>query len=325
MKISMMHGSGGEETSRLISEVFMSYFGNEHNASMEDAAILNCPEKIALTTDSFVVQPLFFAGGDIGRLSICGTVNDLLTTGAKPLYLTAGFILEEGLDSEILRGVCKSMALTADEAGVKIVAGDTKVVEGDGELYINTAGVGGFYSNPVRFSDARSGDAIIVTGTLGDHHACILSARMGIENNILSDNAPLGDIVNALQGAGITLHGMRDITRGGLATILTELNTATGLSAVVSEADLPISDEVAVFAKILGLDPLTMGNEGKLIIIVPEGECSRALEVIRKAPYGKNAACIGFLEDGGVPVIHTKLGGRRIITPLRGEGLPRIC
>lgn len=325
MKIHMAHGGGGVESCRLIEDVFMRHFANDINAPMADAAIVNVGGRLAFTTDSFVVRPLFFPGGDIGRLAVCGTVNDLLTTGAKPLYLSAAFILEEGLPLGDLERICASMAAAAAEAGVAIVTGDTKVVDGAGGMSINTAGIGEIRGRPVCFADAREGDALLVTGTLGDHHACILGRRMSVENGMASDAAPLTAIVESLMKAEIPLHGMRDITRGGLATILAELSKACGLSPVIREEAIPIGEEVASFARILGLDPLYMGNEGKALLVVPHDSADDALERVRASRYGSEAAIIGRLGSGNRPILVTRFGGRRLLSPMRGEGLPRIC
>lgn len=325
MKVTRAHGGGGEETARLIDEVFMAHFRNAWNAPMADAAVLNLSGRAAFTTDTFVVTPIFFPGGDIGRLSVCGTVNDLLTAGAEPKYLSVGFVLGEGLDLDDLRAVCRSLADAAAEAGVAVVTGDTKVVDGRGELFINTTGIGVVRGEPVSFADARAGDSILVTGTLGDHHACILGRRMSVENGVASDAAPLVDIVGSLISAGVPLRGMRDITRGGLATVLSEIAGATGLAPVVEESAIPVSPEVASFAKILGLDPLHMANEGKMLIVVPRECRDKALALIREARYGAAAAAIGVMEQGAWPQLLTRLGGRRILTPARGEQLPRIC
>lgn len=325
MRITMAHGNGGRETADLIGRVFMRHFGNEYNSPMADSAILETSGRLAFTTDSFVVAPLFFPGGDIGRLSVCGTVNDLLTTGAKPLYLSAGFIMMEGLPLDELDAICQSMAMAAAESGVHIVTGDTKVVEGNGGLYINTAGIGSIRGKPVSFSDAREGDAIIVTGNLGDHHACIMSRRMGIENDIQSDVAPLNGIVDMLCSEQIPIHGMRDITRGGLGTVLHEVAATTGLAPVIQEADIPVNDGVSSFAKIMGLDPLYMSNEGKAVIIVPSDYREKALAAIRSVDRGIDSACSGFLEKGKGPILKTRIGGIRNIGPMHGEHLPRIC
>lgn len=323
--VQLAHGGGGAETAALIREVFLASFGRAAAVDMADAAVVEAAGKIAFTTDSYVVRPLFFPGGDIGRLAVCGTVNDLLTTGARPLYLSAAFILETGLPLDDLGRICESMARAAAEAGVRIVTGDTKVVEGDGGLSIATSGVGVMEREPVRVEMARRDDVILLTGTLGDHHACILGQRMGLENGIRSDAAPLGAIVASLRDAGIPLHGIRDITRGGLATILSEIADAARLAPVIREADVPVDDAVASFAKILGLDPLYMANEGKAAIIVPGSFREQALEAIRRSPYGSRAACVGGFEPGDRPILLTRLGGRRLLPPARGEGLPRIC
>ncbi len=324
MSITIAHGSGGAATAKLIEEVFLPCFG-VGPGPLTDAAVLQISGRLAFTTDSFVVKPLFFPGGDIGRLAVCGTVNDLLTAGARPLYLSAGFILKEGLPIEDLRRVCRSMADAAREAGVRIVTGDTKVVEGRGGLFINTAGVGSIRGPAVTFSDAVVGDAILVSGNLGDHHACILGCRLGLENKIRSDVAPLTEMIAALLAAEIPLHGMRDITRGGLATVLSEVAAAAGLAPFIREEELPVHQAVSGFAKVLGLDPLYMGNEGKMLMIVPDAYRHQALDIIRRAQYGAAAAAIGVLAEGMRPVLLTRLGGRRHLSPLRGEGLPRIC
>lgn len=326
MKITLAHGSGGLSTGELIDEIFASRFSNPVLDKMEDSAVIPGAGTIAMTTDSFVVDPVVFPGGDIGRLAVCGTVNDLLMRCARPKYLTCGFILEEGVDSELLAEVVTSMADTAKEAGVIIVAGDTKVIEGNGGFYINTAGVG-FVDDGVSCESAncKDGDVIIVSGNLGDHHAAILSNRMHIENNIASDVAPLNDMVFNMINDGVNIHALRDITRGGLGTILNELADASGTQMDIYEEKLPIDKEVEGFCKILGLDPMYMGNEGKLALVVPAEDADRALNIIRNSKYGENAAVIGNVVSGSGVVMHTKLGGRRGIGVLVGEGLPRIC
>lgn len=330
-QITASHGSGGTETANLIERVFAKHFSNPVLNQMEDSAVLDFNGQLALTTDSFVVDPIFFAGGDIGRLAVCGTVNDLLTAGAKPLYLTAGFILEEGLPLDELERIVSSMAGTAGEAGVAIVAGDTKVIgnsgsnKGNGGLYINTAGVGKVRKAAVRAHGIKPGDTLIVTGLLGEHHACILSHRLGIENEIKSDVAPLVGIVSSLIDADIELHTMRDITRGGLATVLNELMHASSCKAVIEEEALPVSAPVRGFAGLLGLEPLYMGNEGKMVIAVPSEQAEAALAVIKSAAYGADAAVIGHCMEGNGVELVTALGGRRAVMPLAGEGLPRIC
>ena len=293
---------------------------------MEDSAVVDGASKIAVTTDSFVVTPLFFKGGDIGRLAVCGTVNDLLMRGAVPKYITSAFIIEEGADTQDLTRIAKSMAAAAKEAGVQIVAGDTKVIEGNGGIYINTAGVGFIkISTDITSRNLRNGDAVIVSGAMGDHHAAILSARMDIENNIKSDCAPLAAMVRALLKNGVHVHTMRDITRGGLGTVLCELANASNMGITIFENKIPVHDEVKAFSKILGLNILHMGNEGKLTAIVPAEEAEKAVEIIRQCPYGEEAAIIGNVHNGDGVTMTTALGGKRKIDVLHGEGLPRIC
>lgn len=326
--IQMVHGSGGSATGELIDEIFDREFSNRTLDAMEDSAIVPGSGRIALTTDSFVVTPPEFRGGDIGRLCVCGTVNDLLMRGAVPKYLTCGFILEEGLSIALLKRVVHSMAETAKEAGVSIVAGDTKVINGQGELYINTAGVG-FVPEEVNISavNAKVGDQILVSGTMGDHHAAILSERMKIKTDIESDNAPLVDMVSNLLKAGIEVHTLRDVTRGGLATVLKELAGQSKKTFRIEEEEIPVTDKVRDFAGLLGLDPLYMGNEGKLICIVPKEQSGEALSILRASKYGSHAKRIGEVvgDSEGILLERTSLGGERELDVLQGEGLPRIC
>lgn len=326
MKITMAHGSGGKSSAQLMSDIFGKHFKNDTLDRMEDAAVLEVNGRIACSTDSFVVTPLVFKGGDIGKLCVCGTVNDLMMMGAVPKYLTCGFIMEEGLDVELLDKIVESMAAQAKAAGVIIVAGDTKVVEGNGGLYINTTGIGEIpEGRDVSSSNCEAGDVILLSGTLGDHHACILSHRMEIENNISSDCAALGDIVESLFAAGINVKTMRDVTRGGLGTVLNEIADSSQCMITLEEDDIPVSDEVRGFADILGLDPLYMGNEGKMIAVVSGEDAERALSVMRSTEHGKNAAVIGAVEAGSGTYIRTRLGATRRFDVLYGEGLPRIC
>ena len=292
MKIALRHGAGGEETSKLIHGIFATYFQNDILNKMEDAAVLPKLNGVPVfTSDSFVVEPLFFPGGDIGKLSVCGTVNDLACMGAKPLYLTASFILETGLDSETLEKIVASMAATAEEAGVKIVAGDTKVVEGNGGLYINTAGIGARPSVcNISAANLKPKDAVIITGTLGDHHATILTQRLQMETSLQSDCAPLNHMVQT-----------------------------------VLEEKLPVSEAVKGLSGILGLDPLTMGNEGKMLLAVPHSEAEKALAILQNTKYGKDAVIAGEVTEGTGVYLLTALGSYRKVLPLRGEGLPRIC
>ena len=343
MKITMAHGSGGESTSSLIRDVFSKHFNNEYLNKLEDSSVVPGSERIAVTTDSFVVTPIVFPGGDIGRLSVCGTVNDLLMSGSVPKYITCGCVLEEGLDIDLLDKVIGSMAETAAEAGVKIITGDTKVIEYRGGasdkskdrepgLIINTTGVG-FIREGADIpgpSNLKDGDAIILSGNLGDHHAAILGKRMGIDSSIVSDNAPLNVMVNAIMNAGIKVHAMRDVTRGGLGTVLNEFADASKCDIELVEKDIPVSPAVKDFCGILGLDPIYMGNEGKMVLSVDGRDADKALELIRKSKYGENAAIIGSVhtsDEGSAPkvFIRTNIGGKRTVGLMYGEGLPRIC
>ena len=328
MNITTAHGGGGKLTSDLIENIFLRHFSNSTLNQLEDAAILRLPSsQIAFTTDSFVVTPLFFPGGDIGRLAVCGTVNDLLMRGATPKYLSAGFILEEGLSLETLDRVASSMAEAAAEAGVQIVTGDTKVVEGSGGLYINTSGIG-ILESPADISvhNAAPGDAVVISGPMGNHHACILSARMDIENSIHSDCAPLVQMVHALIQSGLPIHTLRDITRGGLASVLHEIAMASRVH-IALDGRIPLADDmVQGFCDILGLEPIYMGNEGKLAMVLPMAHANAALAILRACPYGSGARMIGEIRTGTSGLsISTQAGGTRSLTPLLGEGLPRIC
>lgn len=330
MVITMAHGSGGAFTSELIDEIFVKEFDNETVKELEDCAVIQGSTRIAMTTDSFVVKPIEYPGGDIGRLCICGTVNDLLMRGAKPKYITCGFIIEEGADSETLKRIVHSMAETAKEAGVIIVAGDTKVIDGNGGIMINTAGVGFVEEGlDIKSTNLQVGDKVILSGNLGDHHATILASRMNITNSIKSDNAPLNDLVSNLLKEKVTIHTMRDVTRGGLATVLTEISRSSNLDIKLEENKIPVSSAVHDFCGLLGLDPLYMGNEGKCIVVLPKEETEKALEIIRKSNYGENAVVIGEVkekaEDKACVYIETEIGGKRMLDVLQGEGLPRIC
>ena len=331
-RITMEHGSGGQATGDLIRDVFAAEFRDETLDAMEDSAVVPGSGRIAVTTDSFVVTPLIFRGGDIGRLCVCGTVNDLLMRGAVPKYLTCGFIIEEGLEIRVLQQIVRSLSQTAAEAGVRIIAGDTKVIEGNGGLYINTTGVG-FVPDGIDISAGRAqaGDCILVSGTMGDHHAAILGERLQIETGITSDCAPLSGIVTGLIDGKTEVRTLRDVTRGGLGTVLTELAEASAKKFEVEESSIPVSAPVRSFCGLLGLDPLYMGNEGKLVAIVPEQHAQRALDIMRQSEYGADAAVIGrVLEpagsgESGAVLVKTGIGGLRRIGVLQGEGLPRIC
>ena len=325
--ITMAHGSGGQASHELMSRVFGKYFHNDILDALEDAAVLDMEGgRLAYSTDSFVVTQLFFKGGNIGKLCIAGTVNDLLMMGAEPKYLTCGFIIEEGFPIEDLDRIAATMAEEAAKTGVVIAAGDTKVVDGQGGLYINTSGIGLIPAGrAVRAANMKQGDKIILSGNLGDHQACIYSARMGIDNEIASDCGVLKDITDALYAAGVTPHTMRDVTRGGLGTILNELCKTAGCGMRIEESQIPVDEKVAGLAGILGLDPLYMANEGKMIAVVAEEDAEKALAAMHATEHGRNAAVIGAVtEDTNVQLV-TPLGGVRVLDVLYGEGLPRIC
>lgn len=325
-QITKAHGAGGQDTALLMKRIFAPYFHNEILDRMEDAAIIEAKGSLAFTTDSFVVEPLEFAGGNIGKLSVCGTANDLLMMGAEPRYLTAGFILEEGLKLSTLEQIVASMAETAAQAGISIVAGDTKVAGTGGGMFINTSGIGIVKpERQISAANCHPGDAVIISGNLGDHHACILSARMGIKNTISSDCAVLSPITETLFSNGVRVHAMRDVTRGGLATVLNELADSSCCCIELAETSIPTSEAVKGFCGILGLDPLYMGNEGKLVAVVDKSDAEQALAAMQSCPLGKDAAIIGYVAEGSGVVMNTRLGGKRRLDVLYGEGLPRIC
>jgi hydrogenase expression/formation protein HypE len=342
MKITAAHGSGGRDSALLMRDIFGRRFSDPVLDRLEDAAVLDLPAallraggdaaggeppgRLAFSTDSFVVTPLFFKGGDIGKLSVCGTVNDLLMVGAAPLYLSCGFILEEGLDIDLLDRIAESMSAAATAAGVRIVAGDTKVAGQGGGLCINTAGIGVIPAGRAIGADACvPGDAILLSGSLGNHHACILSARMGVENGIESDCACLRDIAEALHASGARVKAMRDVTRGGLGTVLNEIAASSGCAMTLREEDIPVDEAVRGFCGLMGLDPLYMGNEGKMIAVIDGRDADKALTAARGAQHGKKAAVIGGVAAGQGVFMRTRLGGTRRVDVLYGEGLPRIC
>jgi hydrogenase expression/formation protein HypE len=333
-RILLAHGSGGELSHELIRDLFVSAFNNDKLAPMSDSAILDDlpPGRIALTTDSYVVQPLIFPCGDIGELAVCGTVNDLAVMGAQPRYLTAGFILEEGLAYETLERIVASMAATAREAGVLIVTGDTKVVDrgaADG-LFINTAGVGvippGIEMGPQR---VQPDDVILINGTIGDHGMAVMMQREGLTfgSNLESDTAPLNGLIQVLLDAlPGQVHWMRDATRGGLATVLNEWAEAAEVGIDLTERAIPVREEVRAACEFLGLDPLYTANEGKVVIAVAAEAADRALDILRQHPLGGNAARIGSMTDAHRHVVlETPYGARRIVQMLTGAQLPRIC
>ena len=331
--ILLAHGSGGSYSRRLTEEVFAKAFDNPLLAPLNDQAVFCLPaKKLAFTTDSYVVKPIFFPGGDIGKLSVCGTINDLAVGGAEPVYLSASFIIEEGLSMNELKRVVDSMAKTARDAGVSIVTGDTKVVErGKGDkLFINTAGIGVINGPELTPMNIRPGDAVIVSGTMGDHGIAIMTHREGIrmDSPVESDCAPLHTLVMEILSAAPTgVRAMRDPTRGGLATVLNEFAASSNCCISIREEDLPVKDAVRGACEILGFDPLYLANEGKLVAVVSSAEAKAALAAMRAHPLGKDAAIIGTVSDGpkGKVLLETSIGNTRIIDMLSGEQLPRIC
>ncbi|WP_287877369.1 hydrogenase expression/formation protein HypE [Aquitalea sp.] len=331
--VNLTHGSGGRAMAQLVSELFAAEFANDWLAQGNDQAILPPPGgRIAIATDSHVISPLFFPGGDIGSLAVHGTVNDLAMGGATPLYLSAGFILEEGLPLADLARIVRSMAAAARAAGVAIVTGDTKVVErgkGDG-VFISTTGVG-VVADEVKLSgdQARPGDVILLSGTLGDHGMAVMSQRegLGFASPILSDSAALHTLAAALLAASPGLRLMRDPTRGGLATTLNEIAQQSGVGMRLQESAIPVQASVRAACEFLGLDPLYIANEGKLVAICPAAEAAAALAALQAHPLGQQAAIIGeVVADAHQFVrVQTDFGGERLLDWLSGEMLPRIC
>lgn len=331
--VQLAHGGGGRLTRELIEGIFLPTFDNASLRERHDSAVVPVgASRLAFTTDSYVVQPRFFPGGDIGKLAVFGTVNDLAMAGAKPLYLSAGFILEEGFAIDELRRVVASMRQAADACGVELVTGDTKVVDrgkGDG-LFVNTAGVG-VVPDKVEISPRRiqDGDAVILSGDVGRHGIAVLSVRKGLEfeSPVESDCASLASHVAALLEAGVDVHCLRDATRGGLATALNELAFDAGVTIEVDERSIAVSEGVAAASELLGLDPLYVACEGRMVAFVPRAQVGRALEVLRAFSSGAEAACIGQVGAGpkGMVTLKTKMGSRRLLDLLSGEQLPRIC
>jgi len=331
--ITLSHGSGGVQTNQLINDVFFRYFNNDILNQMNDAAQVELDfKKLAFTTDSFVVNPLFFNGGNIGKLAVCGTVNDLAVSGAKPLYLTSAFIIEEGFSIKDLEEIVKSMAAEASKAGVKIVAGDTKVVEkgsADG-IFINTSGIGRIYENvDINCANAKVGDVIIINGSLGDHGMTIMCERnkLGLEGNLKSDCACLNSLVDTMLEAYEGIHVIRDATRGGVAAVLNEISEFSHVTIALDENSLPLKEEIKGATEMLGLDPLYIANEGKLCAFVPEAYADKVLKAMRKHPLGCEAVIIGKVtpELGQKVYLNTVVGGKRLVDMPSGIQLPRIC
>ncbi|MBI3607157.1 MAG: hydrogenase expression/formation protein HypE [Nitrospirae bacterium] len=334
--VLLAHGGGGRLMHQLIERIFVATFGNPLLDARHDAAVADLGgTRVAMTTDSYVVQPLFFPGGDIGSLSVNGTVNDLAMAGARPLYLSAGFILEEGLPMETLWRVVRSIQRAAQEAGVQIITGDTKVVDkgkGDG-LFINTAGIG-LIESPRRIApdQVRPGDAILLSGDLGRHGIAIMAVREGLEfeSAIESDSASVAPLVLALLDAGIEIHCLRDLTRGGLASALNEIAESAGVTMAIDESLIPVRDDVRGACEILGFDPLYVANEGRFVAFVAPDDAERALGIMRSHDVGLGAHLIGSVGDlisdhAAAVTMRSAIGANRVLDMLSGEQLPRIC
>lgn len=337
-KVLLGHGSGGTMMKNIIDDVFFRAYAGTELLTGDDAAVLPVPgtgERLAFSTDSFVVSPHFFPGGDIGRLAVCGTVNDIATSGARPLFLSCGFILEEGYPISDLRRICESMADAAREAGVAIVTGDTKVVNrghGDG-VFINTSGIGVVPANVnLGGANCAAGDKVLVSGTLGDHGITIMSCResLSFSVDLKSDAAPLNHLIESVIEAAPSVRCFRDPTRGGLASTLNELAAQSQVDMQIEEESIPVKDEVRGACDMLGYDPLQVANEGKMVCVVPAAQADEALAAMRLSKYGADAAIIGEVmpvAEGRDPKVYVRnaFGGRRILDMLVGEQLPRIC
>jgi hydrogenase expression/formation protein HypE len=331
-KILLAHGSGGKLSHELVEKNFLQTLDNPILAKLDDSAVFDFNGRLAFTTDSYVVNPIFFPGGDIGKLAVNGTVNDLAMSGAKPLYLSLAFIIEEGLPQSELEQIVDSVQKAAEEAGVKIVTGDTKVVHRGSadKLFINTAGIGIIPAGvDISGSNAKPGDKVLLSGPIGDHGIAVLSQREGLSfsTQLKSDCAPLNSLVAEMLTASPNIHCLRDPTRGGLATTLNELAKQSGVSIRIEEEKIPVREEVLAACEMLGFDPLYVANEGRLVAIVPAEEAENVLLAMRGNHYGKDVAIIGEVRAGnpGRVVMKTRLGSSRIIAMLVGDLLPRIC
>ncbi len=331
--ILLSHGGGGSRTKQLLKDLILPSIMNPILARLDDGACISVPEsELVMTTDSYVVRPLFFPGGDIGKLAVCGTINDLAMQGAEPRYLSLALILEEGLELSRLERIITSIGDTVRQTGVKIITGDTKVVERreGGGVFINTAGLG--VRRPgvdTHVSNARPGDVVLVTGTIGDHGIAVMSAREGLEfeSNLVSDVAPLWEMIRLLLDAVPDIHCLRDPTRGGLASALNDIAEASSVCVRLKESAIPVRAEVKGACGLLGLDPLNVANEGKAIVICPREKTDKALKALRSRPLGKQACVIGEIVEkpASLVLLETNLGGERIVDVPSGEDLPRIC
>ena len=330
-QVLLSHDGGGEETKNLIKEIFLKYFSNPILEKMEDAAVLNISSKIAFTTDSFTISPIFFKGGDIGKLAIAGTVNDLAVMGAKPIYLSCSFIIEEGFPINDLERIVISMAEEMKKSRVKIVTGDTKVVPRGSvdKIFINTTGIAEVIYEGISASNLTEGDVIIVSGTIGDHGACIMAQREGIEleGDISSDCETLWPLIENLINENIKIKAMRDPTRGGLSAVLNEWATQSKVAIEVEEKKIPIKEEVQGLCELLGLEAMSLANEGKVIIAVDKKDEEKALELLKRHPLGKDAQVIGKVirQPTKTVILKSSYGTKRILEPPSGELLPRIC
>lgn len=331
--ITLAHGSGGKLTHQLIKEVFVKYLGNDVLLQGDDAAQFTLPaRRTAFTTDSFVISPIFFRDGNIGKIAVCGTVNDLAASGAKPLYLSCGFIIEEGFPLEELEKVVESMGNTARECGVKIATGDTKVVQKGAadKLFINTSGIGVIPDDVnISGSNAKPGDKVIISGTIGDHGCSILLERekLSISSDIKSDCAPLSGMVERILNVTRDVHVLRDPTRGGLATTLNEIALQSNTGIKLYEDKIPVKDAVSGVCEMLGMDPMYMANEGKMIVIVPAEKADAVVSELKKDKYGADACVIGEVVETPAKrvTMKTVTGGSRVVDMLVGDQLPRIC
>ena len=331
-KITLAYGSGGRLTHQLIKDIFLKHLNNEILSQMNDSAVFELDGRLAFTTDSYVVNPIFFPGGDIGKLAVNGTVNDLAMMGAEPLYISLSVIIEEGLSLEELERIVISIKDAVEEAGVRIITGDTKVVEKGkaDKIFINTSGLGIIPRGiEIRGDNAKPKEVVVVSGTIGDHGIAILSARnqLSFSADVKSDTAPLNKLVKIMVDAVPEISVLRDPTRGGLATTLNEIAQASNVGIEIYESEIPIRDSVRGACELLGLDPLYIANEGKLIAIVPENKAKLLLDVMHNSPYGRDARIIGKVtrEHPGKVILVTKLGAKRILDMLSGDPLPRIC
>jgi len=332
-KIGLSHGAGGKLSLELISSLFKENFKNKILNRLEDSAVLDLNgQKVAFTTDSYVIQPIFFPGGDIGKLAVCGTINDLAVMGAKPQALSCSMIIEEGLDKSILQKIVWSMRKTAQAARVPIVTGDTKVVEKGSadKIYINTSGIGLVTKGmDLGKEKIKVGDKIIISGTIGDHATAVLSARAGLEfkTKVKSDCAFLSDLIGSILRFKGKIRFMRDPTRGGLASVLNEMVGGTDGGALLDEEKIPVKDEVTGFSELLGYDPLYLANEGKVIIVTAPEMAGKVVSILRRNPKGKDAEIIGEITGKfkGMVGLKTKFGGTRVVDLLAGEQFPRIC